>query len=140
MTASIRTSVIRRPWHLWVAAALTAAIYLGDARDYLALDQSGPGGIAYFADYPVALHAVWMVDITAGLVAPCLLLALSRWAVPVAAVAAAAQAVLLVVTFGFGDRWDALGAATSWFDLGIGVVAVLFAGYCWAMRRRNLLS
>ena len=58
---------------------------------------------------------------------------------PLAAVSALAQAILLAVTFGFRDRWDALGATTAWFDVGIGVVTVLLAGYCWTMRRRGLL-
>jgi hypothetical protein len=149
LTASIPAAAVARPWHLWVVALLGAALYVGGARDYLLIlagdteyisGQFGPGGVAYFADYPFALRVLWTVNIVTGLLLPCLLPALSRWAVPVAVVSAAAQAVLLVVTFGFRDRWDALGAATSWFDLGIGVFAVLVAVYCWVMRRRGKLG
>jgi hypothetical protein len=148
VTAPNRTFLTARPWHLWTAALLTLALYLGGARDYLLIlagdtdymtRQFGPDGVTYFTGYPLALRAVWTVNVVGGLVAACLLLARSRWSVPAAATSAAAQAVLLVVTFGFRDRWAALGAATSWFDLGIGVVTVLFAGYCWRMRSQGLL-
>jgi hypothetical protein len=137
-----------RSWHLWAVALLTLALYLGGARDYLLIlagdtdymtRQFGPDGVAYFTGYPLALRVIWTINVVGGLVAACLLLALSRWSVPAAVTSAAAQAVLLVVTFGFRDRWAALGAATSWFDLGIGVVAALIAWYCWRMRRRGLL-
>lgn len=148
LTASTRTPVSARPWHLWVVTVVTFATYAGGARDYLLIlagntdymmGQFGPEGVAYFADYPIALRAVWTVNVAGGLVAPCLLLGLSRWSVPVAAVSALSQAILLAVTFGFRDRWDALGAATSWFDVGIGTVTVLLTGYCLTMRRRGRL-
>lgn len=147
MTAPSRTLRFARPWHLWAVALLTSALYLGGARDYLLIlagdtaymtRQFGPDGIAYFTGYPLALRAIWTINVVGGLAAACLLLALSRWSVLAAVASAAAQAVLLV-TFGFRDRWAALGAATSWFDLGLGVVAVLIAWYCWWMRRRGLL-
>ncbi|HZG89241.1 MAG TPA: hypothetical protein VEZ42_03420, partial [Pseudonocardia sp.] len=96
--------------------------------------------VAYFADYPLALRVIWTITIVAGLVAPLSLLARSRWSTPIAVAAATSQAVLLVVTFAFRDRWAALGAATSWFDIGIGVVTALFAWYCWMLRRRGYLG
>ncbi|TDC40992.1 hypothetical protein [Micromonospora sp. KC213] len=134
----------RRPWHLWAFAVVTFALYVGGARDFLLiladdteymLRQFGPDGVAYFADYPLSLRIVWTVNVVGGLAAPILLLALDRWAAWVAVVAAASQLVLLMVTFAFRDRWDALGATTSLFDIGIGVVTVFFAWYCWRIRR-----
>jgi hypothetical protein len=94
--------------------------------------QFGPDGVAYFTGYPLALRAIWTINVVGGLVAACLLLTLSRRSVPAEVTSAAAQAVLLAVTFGFRNRWAALGAATSWFDfgIGIGVVTVLLAGCC----------
>lgn len=148
MTASTRAPGTTRPWHLWVVAVATLVVYAGGARDYLLIlagntdymtAQFGPDGVAYFADYPSTLRAFWTINVVGGLVTPCLLLALSRWSAPVAVLSAAAQLVLLVATFGWRDRWEALGPATSWFDIGIGVAAVLLAGYCVLMRRRGLL-
>ena len=149
MTTSRSTPAVRLPWHAWVVAIATFALYVGGARDYLLIlgqdtgyvvRQFGPGGVAYFADYPLALRVIWTTTIIGGLVAPVSLLARSRRSVPIAVVAATSQAVLLVVTFAFRDRWAALGAATSWFDIGIGVVTALFAWYCWTLRRRGHLG
>ncbi|MEU4423306.1 hypothetical protein AB0F81_21985 [Actinoplanes sp. NPDC024001] len=148
MTTERDKRAVRPPWHMWVVAVATFAIYFGGARDFLRIlandadymvRQFGEPGVNYFADYPPVLRLIWAINIVGGLVAPCLLLALSRWALAAAAVAAAAQVVLLIVTFGFRDRWDALGAATSWFDIGIGVATVALVGYCWVMRRRGTL-
>ena len=136
----------RRPWHFWAVAAAVFALYVGGSRDYLLIlaqdttyieAQFGPGGLAYFRDYPLGLRIVWTTNIVAGLVAPVLLVAGDARAVHVAITAAAAQLVLLPLTFALRDRWAALGAATSWFDIGVGVVTALFAGYCWAMARRG---
>lgn len=124
------------------------ALYIGGARDYLLIaaddteyirSQFGSSGVTYFADYPFVPRALWTINILAGLIAPVLLIARRRWALPTAVASAVAQFLLLGVTFAFLDRWDMLGAATSWFDIGIGVVTALFAGYCWAMNRRGVL-
>lgn len=140
----------RRPWHLWLVAIVVFALYVGGARDYLLIvlndtdymvRQFGPRGVVYFAEYPRLLRVVWTINILGGLIAPVLLLTRSRWSAPVAALSAAAQVMLLAVTFTFLDRWAALGPATSWFDIGVGLVTVLFAGYCWwvdAARREAL--
>jgi len=138
----------RRPWHLWLIAIAVFALYVGGARDYLLIlvddtnyivGQFGQGGVVYFADYPPLLRAVWTINILGGLIAPVLLLGRSRWCVPVAVLTAAAQLVLLAATFTFLDRWAALGSATSWFDIGVGLVTVLFAGYCRKMRQSGIL-
>lgn len=133
-----------RPWHLWAVAVVMFALYLGGARDYLLIligdtdyieGQFGPDGVAYFTDYPTVCRIVWTINILGGLTAPILLVLRSRWALPTAVIAAAAQIVLLLVTFTFLDRWAMLGAATSWFDIGIAAATILFAVYCWAIRR-----
>jgi O-antigen/teichoic acid export membrane protein len=137
-----------RPRHLWIVAIVTFGLYLGGARDYLLilvhdtdymLRQFGPGGIGYFTDYPLALRILWVINIIGGLATPVLLLALSRWASPAAVATLTTQGLLLIVTFAFRDRWNALGAATAWFDIGITLVTVLVVWYCWAMRRRGVL-
>jgi hypothetical protein len=148
VTTAHRGPTTRLPWHARVVALVTLLLYAGGARDFLLVlvrdtgyiaGQFGPGGLAYFADYPPALRVVWAVTVASGLVAPGLLLARSRWAVPAALVAVASQVLLLVATFALRDRWAALGAATAWFDIGIAVVAAFLARYCWTARRRGLL-
>lgn len=139
----------RRPWHLWVVAFLVLALYVGGARDYLLIltgdtgyirEQFGAGGLDYFADYPIPLRLIWTLNIIGGLFAPILLVVRSWWAHRTAAVSAGAQLVLLVVTFALLDRWSMLGAMTSWFDTGIGVLTVLFAVYCWVMRPQKAIQ
>lgn len=148
MSTGSNRSGVRRPWHLWLTAIAVFGLYIGGFRDYLLIlfqdahyieGQFGPGGIVYFTDYPPVLRVIWAINILGGLIAPVLLVARSRWAAPAALVAGAAQVVLLVVTFAVLDRWAMLGAATSWFDIGVGVVTALFAAYCRTMRRRGLL-
>jgi hypothetical protein len=58
--------------------------------------------------------------------------ALSHWSVPAAVITAAAQAILLVVTFAVRDRWGA-GRRDVLVDIGIGAVAVVFTWYCWIL-------
>lgn len=149
MTERREPSRAGRPWHLWLVAIAMFALYIGGARDYHLIlagdteyiqEQFGSGGITYFADYPSMLRVVWTINILGGLIAPVLLVARNRWALSTAAAVTAAQVMLLAMTFAFLDRWAMLGAATSWFDIGIGVVTALFAGYCWVMQRRGLLT
>jgi len=92
----------------------------------------------YFTDYPLMLRILWTVNIFGGLLAPRLLVARSRWALPTAFVSALTQIVLLAATFAFLDRWRMLGASTAWFDIGIGVCTALFAGYCWFNSYRSV--
>lgn len=113
-------------------------ILAGDT-DYV-VDTLGQRGVYCFEDYPAGLRTIWAVNITAGSLAPLLLLARSRWSAPTATTAALAQAVLLVVTSSFRDRWEALGAPLAWFDIGIGVVTAAFAVYCFIVRRRQTLG
>lgn len=137
--------VVRRPWHVWLVSIIVFALYVGGARDYLLIlmddtdyirGQFGQDGVIYFADYPLILRIIWTVNILGGLLAPVLLIARNRWAFPVAVTSASAQVVLLIATFALLNRWAMLGTVTSWFDIGIGIVTALFAGYCAALRHR----
>jgi len=137
-----------RPWHLWIVAVAFFALYVGGSRDYLLIlgqdtdyivRQFGPSGIAYFADYPLALRIIWTITIIGGLTTPFLLVALSRWSTLIAVITAVAQIVLMIATFALRDRWNALGAMTAWFDIGIAAIDVFVAWYCWMMQRRGAL-
>lgn len=142
-------SSARAPWHLWVIGVVFLGIYIGGARDYLLIllndqdylqRQFGAIGTAYFTGYPLGLRIVWTVTIAGGLLAPVFLLVRSRWAVPIAVVAAAAQVVLILLTFAFRDRWHALGAAYSLFDIGVAAATIGLALYCRRLRSRGALA
>ncbi|HEX7659863.1 MAG TPA: hypothetical protein VF444_10300 [Pseudonocardiaceae bacterium] len=145
MTTDIRpTRTTRRPWHLWVVAIVGFAVYVGGARDYLCIalgdtdyieHQFGSGGVGYFTGYPIALRALWTLNIVTGLLAPILLVARSRWTPLVALAGAVAEVVLLVLTFTLRDRWTALGPTTAFFDIAIALLTAAIAWYAWAVPR-----
>lgn len=118
-------------------------LYIGGVRDYLLIlvndtgyiqEQFGIGGLRYFSDYPLLLRTLWTINIVCGLLAPVLLLVASRRALPVAVTAAAAQCVLMVLTFGFYDRWALLGGDIGWFDIGVTLATVAFALIVWRIQ------
>lgn len=69
-----------------------------------------------------------------------LLLACSRWAVPVALVSATAQLALNVLTFGFRNRWEVFGPWLSLFDIAVMALAFAFWWYSRAMHRRGVIT
>jgi hypothetical protein len=137
------------PWHPWVVGIFFLALYGVGARDYvlsLTLDTEyfdaqgyGPFQVAYFADYPVVPAICWTINILGGLVASLLLLLRSRWAVHATLVCAVAQLCLLVLTFGFRDRWNVFGPRLSLFDIGIWVITLGLWLYSRAMRVQGVL-
>lgn len=144
MSSPGRSRFSSRPWHLWVVALFVFVLYIGGARDYVLIladntgyirEQFGASGVVYFADYPVGFRILWTINILCGLTAPIMLIVRSLWAFAAAISAALAQVLLLIMTFTFLSRWAMLGAGTSWFDIGVGVVAGLFAWYCWALQK-----
>jgi hypothetical protein len=120
---------IRRTRLLWVISVLMFGLYLIGANDFvrtLTGDVSyfsslgyGVPQLAYFANYPVGLGICGEVNIFAGLATPFLLLGRSRWASMAALLAAAAQIILLILTFGFRDRWEVFGARASLTDMAV---------------------
>jgi hypothetical protein len=133
-----------KPWHLWVAGIFFLALYGVGARDYilsLTLDTGyldaqgyGPAQVAYFSDYPVVPAICWTFNIVGGLVASLLLLFRSRCAEQAALVSAVAQLCLLVLTFGFRDRWSVFGPWLALFDIGIWVITLGLWWYCRDLR------
>lgn len=138
-----------RPWHLWAVSLAALLLYAVGAYDYVltaSLDRGyfaaqgyGPAAVAYFSEYPLVPRILWTVNIAAGLLAPVLLLALSRWAVLAAALAAAAQLLLLLVTFGLMGRWSALGPFLAAFDTAIWLLTIGLWLYCRRLAARGVL-
>lgn len=145
----LMTDRARAPWHLWVMGLIILALYLIAARDYvstLIMDPGyfaelgyGPEQIAYFTDYPILPRIVWAVNVVGGILAGVLLLLRSRWCSPIALVAALALSIMLIVTFGFMGRWQALGPALSIPDILVWAFTVGFWLYSRAMRSRGVL-
>lgn len=138
------------PWHLWMVGLLLLLVNGIGAYDYVQTRRHnvgyfeyqgyGPAQIQYFSDYPVVPLVFWTVNIVSGLAAVVFLLLRSRWAVATAAAATISRMCLQVVTFGFMDRWNILGARLGATDIGVLVLTAVLWWYCLVMRRRSVLT
>jgi hypothetical protein len=146
---TVDTGVRRRlwgPWHLWPVAIFFTLLYLGGVYDYVmclfrntgyfSAQGYGARQVAYFTDYPVVPRIFWTIGIAGGLLAGLLLAAHSRKAAVTALVSALATICLDMLTFGFRDRWDALGSRASAIDLSFLALTIGLVLYCrWSVRR-----
>lgn len=139
----------KAPWHLWFVGVFFVLLYGAGAYDYVMTRRLDAGyfasqnyddiQIAYFTDYPTLPAVVWTAAVWGALIAALLLLGRSRWARTVAVAALVAQLGLVVVTFGFMDRWQALGPWLALFDVGVLVLTIALVLYCGMMSRRGVL-
>lgn len=140
----------RAPWHLWVIAGIFLFIYangvydyfmmLGLNEDYYRAKNYGEAVKNYFSNYPVIPLILYTINIFMGVLAPCLLLLRSRWAVLLAGLSAFTILGLEFITFTWMNRWDILGAAVSLFD--IFILLLTFAMYLYSkyLLRRGVLK
>lgn len=137
------------PWHLWLVAVFFILLSVAGAYDYLMLldlneayfdaQNWGNSQITYFTDYPLLPRIFWTINIGSGLVAPTLLLLRSRWAEWLALIYVASQVCLLLITFGFMNRWNMLGPQMATFDILITLMMFGLYLYCRRMSARGTL-
>lgn len=140
----------KAPWHLWIIAGMFLFIYangvydyfmmLGLNKDYYRAKNYGEAVKNYFSNYPVIPLILYTINIFMGVLAPCLLLLRSRWAVLLAGLSAFTILGLEFITFTWMNRWDILGAAVSLFD--IFILLLTFAMYLYSkyLLRRGVLK
>lgn len=139
----------RPPWHLWVVGLFFVALHVVGVYDQVMLLSQNAGyfqqqgleeaQVAYFTSYPLPRALVWIVAIWGGLAASSLLLLRSRFAFPVALTAFVAQVILIIITFGFLNRWQVFGPRFSLFDFTILFLTAGLVLYCRAMSVRGVL-
>ena len=139
----------KSPWHLWPIGVFFVFLNVEGAYDYvmcLTLNRgyfSSKGytatQIAYFTDYPIVPRFFWTISIAGVLVGLAFLLLRSRWATPIVVISVAAQLCLDLLTFGFRNRWQALGPWISLFDILILLLTFGLFVYCRSMARRGVL-
>lgn len=139
----------RAPWHLWVVGVFFVVLHVGGVYDQIMLlsqnagyfQQQGFGDaqIAYFTNYPLLRALIWIVAIWGGLAASILLLLRTRFTYPVALTALVAQVILIIVTFGFLNRWQMFGPRFSLFDFTILFLTAGLVLYCRTMFLRGVL-
>lgn len=130
-----------RPWHLWLVALILLLMYgagvydfvmihSGNAEEYI-LRNFAPSAVAYFANYPLLPLCFWVLNLATGIAAGISLLLGQKIAVWVALTSGIADLVLMFLSFTFLNRYNALGAQTTGFDMGIAVITFLAFAYCW---------
>jgi hypothetical protein len=135
----------RRPWHLWVLGILGILWSALGAFDYLMTVTRNP---AYMGQFPQAFqdyfyglswwyYAIWAVGIAGGLLGCIALLARSRWAVPLLALAL--LNTLFSLTCGFLDPAAPRIEGMEIIAAAITASSVLLFVYALVQRRRGVL-
>jgi len=136
----------KRPWHLWVMAVLFMFFFCVGVWDWVMIHTPGwqeyvsrqfqPSAVEYFSDYPLLPLVFWTANVVSGPVAVLLMVAASRWAFPAAVFNFVTNGVLALITFGFMDRFELLGAKTGSQDLTILGLQLVFMLYVFYVSRR----
>lgn len=139
----------KTPWHLWFVAVFFILLYAGGVYDYfmvLELNDAyfraqnwGADHIAYFTDYPLLPRIFWTIGIASGLIVPILLLLRTHWSVWLALISTTSQTCLLLITFGFMNRWDVFGLQLSLFDVSTTLITFGLYLYCRRLSARGVL-
>lgn len=118
---------INGQWHLWVIALFMLFMYamgiydifmmLSHNQAYYTSHGYGQEVTSYFTDYPIYFMVFWIVNLLAGVTSPILLMFKDARSKYFALIAAIADAILLLLTFTFRNRWDVLGSGVAIFDL-----------------------
>jgi hypothetical protein len=128
---------IRYSWHLLFISGLFLFLYgiavydylmtvthNQDYFEYLRYDQAV---IDYFTNYPSLPLVFWTINVFIGVLTPVLMLMRKAIAFYASVVAFVAMLLLDVITFGFRDRWNVIGARASSLDL---LMLLLTFGLC----------
>lgn len=137
----------KRPWHLWLIAVFVAFMYgmglcdmpmmLTHHAAYYASHGYGVAVAEYFTNYPVYLLVLWFINLATGFLSPLALIFNARTAKYLAFISSVADAVLLLLTFAFRNRFAVLGANVAMFDLFILIMTVCFCLYCRMTEKRQ---
>jgi len=128
---------VRYNWHLLFISGLFLFLYGIAAYDYmmtvahnqeyfqyLQYDQTV---IDYFTNYPLLPLVFWTINVFIGLLTPVLMLLRKAIAFYTSIVTFAAMLLLDIITFGFRNRWNVIGARASSIDL---LMLILTLGLC----------
>ncbi len=132
--------MVSRKWHLWIVSIFMIFMYfmgiydffmmLSHNKAYFASHGYGQVVIEYFTNYPLYFMVFWIVNLLAGFISPILLILKDERSKNLALISTIADAILLILTFAFRNRWYALGIRVAVFDFFILVITFGLYLYC----------
>jgi hypothetical protein len=128
---------IRYSWHLLFLSGLFLFLYGIAVYDYIMTVTHNPeyfeylqynqASIDYFTNYPLLPLVFWTINVFTGLQTAVLMLMRKAIAFYASFVTFVAMLLLDVITFGFRDRWNVIGARASSIDI---LMLLLTFGLC----------
>lgn len=122
---------------LYAAGVYDLCMMLDRNAAYYASKGYGEEVVRYFTDYPVYFLFFWIVNLTAGLLAPILYVLKKQQAAGVALLSASSDMMLIVLTCVFRNRIGVLGITVFIYDAVILLLTFFFYLLC---RRQNTKS
>jgi|GEM_PF-1239515 len=128
---------IRYSWHLFLVVALFLFLYgiamndyimtISHNKDYFEYLHYDQAAIDYFTNYPLLPLVFWTVNVFGGVITLVLMLMRKEMALYFSVLAFVSMLLLDLITFGFRDRWNVIGASASVTDI---VMLILTFGLC----------
>jgi hypothetical protein len=128
---------IRTSWHLILISALFLFLYGIAVYDYIMTVTHNQGYfeylhynqtvIDYFTNYPTLPLLSWTINVFVGALTPVLMLMRKEMAFYSSVVTFVSMLLLDLLTFGFRNRWNVIGAKASTTDI---FMLILTLGLC----------
>jgi len=128
---------IRYSWHLLLIVTVFLFLYGIAVYDYIMTVSHNQGYfeylrynqtvIDYFTNYPLVLLIFWTINVFGGIGTLLLMLMRKEIAFYFSVAAFVSMFLLAVITFGFRDRWNVIGAKASAIDI---LMLILTLGLC----------
>ncbi len=128
---------VRYSWHLLLIVALFLFLYgiavydymmtVSHNQDYFEYLRYNQTVIDYFTNYPLVLLIFWTINVFGGIVTLLLMLMRKEIAFYFSAATFVSMFLLDIITFGFRNRWNIIGAKASATDI---LMLVLTLGLC----------
>ena len=149
MTTATDTPRAGAPWHFWVIAIVSLLWNSFGAYDYAMSHLKGDAyyrqmhmtdaQIAYMHSYPAWMTAVWAIGVWGALLGSVLLIARSRYALPVFVASLAGFLMSLVYSYLLSDGAKTMGQGGTIMELVILVGCLFFVWYARLMAKRGVL-
>lgn len=128
---------VRYSWHLFLISGLFLFLYGIAVYDYVITVTHNQGYfeylhynqaiIEYFTNYPLIPLIFWTINVFVGILTPVLMLMRKEISFYSSAVTFVSMLLLDIITFGFRNRWNVIGARASTIDI---LMLILTLGLC----------